>query len=215
MDMQALMQQGAPPVIAILRGVTPHEAVAVGGALVEAGVRMIEVPLNSPDPLESIARLQDALGSGALIGAGTVLDGPAVEAAHGAGARLIVTPNTNAAVIRRAVELGVDCLPGFFSPSEAFAAVASGATRLKLFPAASSAPGHLRAILEVLPPGIQVWAVGGTHAGNLAHWLDAGATGIGVGSALYRRGDGVPVVAGRARVLMDAWGQVLRARGGA
>jgi 2-dehydro-3-deoxyphosphogalactonate aldolase len=205
MNLHRLHMQGVPPVIAILRGVVPDEVIGIAEALVCAGVRIIEVPLNSPEPLESIRRLRQALGEQALIGAGTVLSVEAVEATYEAGARLIVTPNTDQAVIRQAVTRGMECMPGFFTPSEAFAAVAAGATRLKLFPAASSVPGHIRAIREVLPPATEIWAVGGTGAGNLAHWLEAGAAGIGVGSALYRRGDDAELVGTHARELVAAW----------
>src|SRR3569623_1142448 len=129
-----LLIEGAPPVIAILRGITPSEAPAIGAALVEAGVRMIEVPLNSPDPFTSIAALQAQFGTAALIGAGTVLDGPSGDRLAETGARLLGAPGTDARVIARGVALGLEVMPGFFTPSEAFAAIEAGAGRLKLFP---------------------------------------------------------------------------------
>lgn len=215
MTLHGLMVQGVPPIVAILRGLPPEHAIPIGGALIEAGLSLIEVPLNSPEPFESIRRLQRTFGDRALIGAGTVLSRTAVDSVYEAGGRLIVTPNTDPAVIRYVIARGLDCLPGFFTPSEALAAVAAGAKRLKLFPASSSSPGHMRAIREVLPPGTGIWAVGGTNAGNLAAWLAAGADGIGVGGALYRPGDDAATVAARARTLMAAWRSVTAGTAGA
>lgn len=180
---------GAAPLVAILRGVQPDEAVAVGTALVSAGISLIEVPLNSPQPFESIARLVEALGSRATIGAGTVLDCAEVAELARIGAQLVVSPNCDPAVIAASLAAGITPLPGVMTPSEAFAAIKAGATRLKLFPAGSMSPAHCRALLEVLPAGTGVWAVGGIDAGNLGSWFDAGCEGIGLGGSLYRPGD--------------------------
>lgn len=200
----SLLAEGAPPIVAILRGLQPHEAVEVGEALVEAGVRLIEVPLNSPDPFTSIAAMQAALGTRALIGAGTVLDIPSVEALAATGARLMVTPNVSPAVIARGCELGLEVMPGFMTPTEAFAAIAAGARRLKLFPASVSGEGLVKAIREVLPAGTGVWAVGGVGAHNAAQWLAAGAEGVALGSSLYKPGDSAAVVAERAKAVVAA-----------
>lgn len=201
-----VLYSGAPPIAAILRGVHPDEVIAVADALITAGVRIIEVPFNSPDPLASISALQAAFGDMAAIGGGTVLTVQAVEQLAQTGGRLMVTPNTNCAVIARAIELGLEPLPGFVTPSEAFQAIAAGARRLKLFPAVALGPAYLKAIREVLPADVRVWAVGGTGAGNLREWLAAGAEGIGVGGALYRPGDSAAAVGEKARSLMVAWG---------
>lgn len=205
MTIREFTDAGTPPVVAILRGVPPTEALEVGRALLAGGIRMIEVPLNSPEPLESISRLSGALGGEALIGAGTVMSAAEVTEVVAAGGRLVVSPHTDPAVIGRAVALGVECLPGFLTPTEAFAALAAGATQLKLFPATSVGPGYLRALREVLPRTAGVWAVGGTGADTLTAWLDAGAAGIGVGGALYRTGDAAARVRERAQALHAAW----------
>ena len=199
-----LLAHGAPPAIAILRGLQPDEASAIGAALVEAGVRMIEVPLNSLDPFASIATLQAEFGNDALVGAGTVLDVAAVDRLAATGARLLVAPNTDARVIARGVALGLDVMPGFFTPSEALEAVAAGARRLKLFPASSAGPEHLKAVREVLPPATGVWAVGGVDPGNAARWLAAGAEGVALGGALYRPGMEAAEVGRRAQALVAA-----------
>jgi 2-dehydro-3-deoxyphosphogalactonate aldolase len=200
-----LLAEGAPPVVAILRGIRPEESLPVGQALFAAGIRLMEVPLNSPDPLESIRRLAAAFAGRALTGAGTVLSPEAADDVEKAGGRLIVTPNTDARVIGRAIELGLEPMPGFATPSEAFVAVAAGARRIKLFPAASFGPAHLKAIREVLPPEVGIWAVGGTGAADIADWIAAGAEGIGVGGALYRPGDAAKTVGKRARAIVEAW----------
>src|SRR5579863_227015 len=183
-----LLDQGAPPVVAILRGIKPADALAIGGALVDAGIRLIEVPLNSPDPFDSIAAMQAAFGSHALIGAGTVLDTASVDRLAAIGARLIVTPNTDPQVITRALGHGLEVMPGFLTPSEAFAALRAGARRLKLFPAGAQGTGYLKAVREVLPRDVGVWAVGGVDAANSAGWRDAGAEGVAIGGALFRPG---------------------------
>jgi 2-dehydro-3-deoxyphosphogalactonate aldolase len=192
----------AAPIVAILRGVTPSEVLEVARALIEAGIRAIEVPLNSPEPFESIRLLTQAHGATCLCGAGTVLSAAAVEQAAQAGARLIVTPNTDPAVIGRAVTLGLTVMPGFGTATEAFAAVAAGARTLKLFPAATYGTGHIQAVREVLPAGIELLAVGGVGAGGLAPWIAAGVHGFGVGGGLYRAGRPAAEVGRRAAALV-------------
>jgi len=205
MRIRDILDAGELPVVAILRGLRPAQAVSIGEALLAGGIRIMEVPLNSPEPLASIERLAGAFGSRALIGAGTVLAAAQVASVAAAGGGLIVSPHTDPGVIARAVELGLDCLPGCLSPTEAFTAIAAGATDLKLFPAASLGQGHLKALREVLPREVRVWAVGGTGAHDLAAWLAAGATGIGVGGALYKPGDAPHTVLRRAGALRSAW----------
>lgn len=210
MTIDTLLGDGAPPIVAILRGIRPDEAVAVAGVLVKAGIRIIEVPCNSPDPFNSIKLIQDAFGDAAMIGAGTVLDLPAVEALAATGAKIMVTPNTNPAVIAHGVALGLEPMPGFVTPSEAFQAIAAGARRIKLFPAVALGPNYLKAIREVLPRDIRVWGVGGTGADNIGEWLAAGAEGIGVGGALYRPGDSVDSIGFKADALVAAWKATIR-----
>ena len=205
MKLDDCLHSGAPPIVAILRGITPDEAVGIGEALLDAGVRVIEVPLNSPQPLVSIERLASSIGDRALVGAGTVTSADEVDQVVAAGGRVIVAPNTNPAVIARAVGHNIDVLPGAMTPSEAFAAFNAGARDIKIFPASSLGPAHVRALREVLPAACHLWAVGGTGAENLKQWLDAGARGIGVGSSLYRPGTSRDVVAARARELVTAW----------
>jgi 2-dehydro-3-deoxyphosphogalactonate aldolase len=197
--------RGVLPLIAILRDIRPEEVLEVGAALEAAGIGAIEVPLNSPSPLESIARLAATFGDRCLCGAGTVLSAADVDAVHATGARLIVTPNTVPAVIERAASLGMTVLPGFATASEAFAALEAGARLLKLFPAASYGPGHLRALRDVLPRDTGVFAVGGMGAANLAPWRQAGCTGLGVGGDLYRAGHAAGEVHRRALALVAAW----------
>ena len=205
MTLDALLAEGAPPIAAILRGLRPEEAPAVGAALIGSGIRIIEVPLNSPDPLTSIATLQQSFGAQALIGGGTVLTVDAVDDLHGAGGRIMVTPNTDPAVIARGAELGLELLPGFMTPSEAFVALKAGARRLKLFPAAQLGPAYVKAVKDVLPRNVGLWAVGGTDAKTIGQWLEAGCEGIGVGGALYRPGDSPDLVGQRAAALVAAW----------
>lgn len=205
MTLNSQLEHGSPAIIAILRGVRPDEVVDIGRALVDAGIRIIEVPLNSPQPLASIERLAASVGDHALIGAGTVVSANAVDAVAAAGGRLIVSPNTDPAVISRALQRGLDPLPGAMTPTEAFAAIAAGARHLKLFPGGSSGPTHLRALREVLPVECSVWAVGGANASNLSQWIAAGATGVGIGSSLYRSGISVDVVRAHAAELIAAW----------
>lgn len=191
--------------MAILRGVRPDEILDIGAALLDAGVRIIEIPLNSPEPLVSIERLTAAFGERALLGAGTVLSVEDVDGVAAAGGRLIVSPNTDRAVIARAIELGLDVLPGFMTPTEALVAIAAGARDLKLFPAGSIGPAHMRALREVLPADRRVWAVGGVDASNFGQWLHAGASGVGVGGSLYRPGSSAMAVREAAAKLVTAW----------
>jgi 2-dehydro-3-deoxyphosphogalactonate aldolase len=205
MGLSTHVLQGAAPIIAILRGVTPDAAPAIAQALISAGISIIEVPLNSPEPLTSIAQLQREFGSHALIGAGTVLNSQQVEAVAGTGCRLIVSPNVDANVIARTVALGLESLPGFLTATEALAAVAAGAAHLKLFPAPSLGTGHIKAIRDVLPREVEIWAVGGTGSHNLPEWLHLGAQGIGVGGSLYKPGDSASTVGKRAKILIECW----------
>jgi 2-dehydro-3-deoxyphosphogalactonate aldolase len=202
--MDRLLDGGAPAVIAILRGVRPDEAIGIGTALIEAGIRMIEVPLNSPDPFDSIAVLQKAFGDRALIGAGTVLDCAAVDSLAETGAGLLVAPNTDAEIIARGLARGLTVMPGFLTPSEAFAAIGAGARKLKLFPAFVHGPAYLAAIRDVLPADVGVWAVGGVDAENAAEWLSAGAEGVALGGALYRPGRSAAEVGARAETIVAA-----------
>lgn len=185
------------PLIAILRGIQPHEALAVGAALVDSGWSLIEVPLNSAHALHSIALLAGNFAQ-ALIGAGTVLRVEEVRAVHAAGARLIVSPNFNPAVVREAVRLGLICLPGVQTASEAFAALEAGASGLKLFPAEVIPPPALRALRTVLPAATRLLPVGGISAQNMAPYRQAGASGFGIGSALYQPGMTAAQVQARA-----------------
>jgi 2-dehydro-3-deoxyphosphogalactonate aldolase len=177
----------ALPLVAILRGVRPDEVLDVAGALLDAGVRLVEVPLNSPDPLDSIVRLA-TLGDRMVSGAGTVLTVDQVDAVIDAGGRFIVSPNTDPAVIRRTVERGADALPGFATASEGFAAHAAGARVLKLFPASTYGAGHVQALGAVLPRDAVVVPVGGIGTAQMAEWWAAGARGFGLGSDLYKPG---------------------------
>ncbi len=192
------------PLVAIIRGVTPDEVEAVGEAIVAAGIRIVEVPLNSPDPFESIRRLAARLRERALVGAGTVLDPDDVARVQQAGGRLVVSPNTHEPVIRATVAAGLVSSPGFFTPSEAFAALAAGAHALKLFPAENAHPGVVKAQRAVLPPDVPLLVVGGITPDNMAPWLEAGATGFGLGSGLYRPGLSADEVGARSRAYVRA-----------
>lgn len=189
---------------AILRGIRPHEIIDVAAALVERGVHATEVPLNSPEPLDSIQRLAAAFGERCLCGAGTVLQVAQVDQVHAAGGRLLVAPNTDPAVIARALALGMVPMPGVASATEAFAAIAAGARELKLFPASSYGPGHLRALRAVLPPQVRMHAVGGVDEHNAGQWLEAGVDGFGLGGNLYRPGMSAAEVGARADAFLAA-----------
>ncbi|MGH8179006.1 MAG: 2-dehydro-3-deoxy-6-phosphogalactonate aldolase [Steroidobacter sp.] len=205
MNLYAQLQSGTPAIIAILRGVTPDEVLEVANTLIEEGIRIIEVPLNSPQPLVNIERLARSFGDKALVGAGTVTSVAAVNDVASVGGRLIVSPNANAAVIARAVERGLDVLPGVMTPTEAFAAIDAGARDLKLFPGGTTGPAHIRALREVLPADCAIWAVGGVSVANLAQWLEAGARGVGIGGSLYKPGVTIDSVRTVAADLAAAW----------
>lgn len=193
------------PLIGILRGVTPDEAVAVGGAVLAAGITTLEVPLNSPDPLTSIRRLAEALGDRALVGAGTVLEVDEVREVYAAGGRLVVSPNCRPAVIEATRGLGMQSWPGVLTPSEAFDALDAGASGLKLFPAVQVGIGGMKALRAVLPNATRLYAVGGIGADEFTAWRAAGVDGAGLGSALYRPGQTPAQVEQQARALVAAW----------
>jgi 2-dehydro-3-deoxyphosphogalactonate aldolase len=195
------------PLVAIIRGITPDEADAIGEAIFEGGIRIIEVPLNSPDPLKSIEKLAKNLGEKALIGAGTVLKPEQVADVQKAGGRIIVSPDTNAEVIAAAAEAGLVSSPGYFTPSDAFAAIRAGATALKLFPAEGVSPAVLRAHLAVLPKDFPVIVVGGVKPDTMRPWIDAGAAGFGLGSGLYRPGQSAGETLDRARAYVNCLGR--------
>lgn len=197
-------------IIAILRGVTPGEVVEIGAALIEAGIDTIEVPLNSPDPFASIAALAAAFGTRARIGAGTVLHPDQVAPVKAAGGRLVVSPDTNPQVIAATRAAGMASYPGVMTPTEAFAALRAGATGLKLFPGSLIGPDGLKAMRAVLPPDTECWAVGGAGPDNFAPWIAAGATGFGLGTALYVPGLGVEEVRRRAAAVVAAHDAALR-----
>lgn len=182
-----------------MRGIAPAEAESIGEAVREAGIRIIEVPLNSPDPLVSIERLARRLGDSMLVGAGTVLTVQQVADVKGAGGQLIVSPDTNGDVIAATAAAGMVSCPGYFTPSEAFRALDSGATALKIFPAEGASPAVLKAHLAVLPREVRVLAVGGIQPDNMRQWLDAGAGGFGLGSGLYKPGRSAAETLERAR----------------
>jgi 2-dehydro-3-deoxyphosphogalactonate aldolase len=193
------------PLIAILRGITPAEAVAIGDVLAGRGLAIVEVPLNSLDPMASIAALARRFGDRLLIGAGTVMTEGDVEAVCKAGGRLIVTPHADTTVVKTAKRLGLLAVPGFFTPAEAFAMLNAGADALKLFPAEAASPAVLRALRAVLPKDTQVLPVGGVGAENMGEWRAAGAAGFGIGSALYKPGDSAAAVDLKAKALVEAF----------
>lgn len=200
-----LAQARHMPLIAILRGLTPEEALDIGQALYQAGFRSLEVPLNRPGAIECIAALVAALPADALIGGGTMLTVEHVDAVHAAGGRLMVSPNCDPAVICRAVALGMLASPGVATPTEAFAALAAGAHALKLFPAESLGYGGLKALKSVVPAGTDLWPVGGITPESIGPWVKAGATGFGIGSQLFAPGVTAAQVYERASAYVQAW----------
>ena len=193
------------PIIAILRGVQPAAAVAIAGVILAAGIDKIEVPLNSPSPLESISAIVKAYGDRALIGAGTVLTIAQVRQVRVAGGKLVVSPNCDPAVIAATIAAGMQSWPGIFTPSEAFTALQAGATGLKLFPGDMAGPKGLKAMRAILPTGTQVYAVGGVGPENFVEWVAASADGFGLGSAIYKPGDTPETVAAKAQAIVAAF----------
>lgn len=198
------------PLIAILRGITPEEALAHVGAVIDAGFDAVEIPLNSPEWEKSIPAIVDAYGHRALIGAGTVLKEAQVDALAQMGCQLIVTPNIQPAVIKRAVSYGMTVCPGCATASEAFSALDAGAQALKIFPSSAFGPGYIRALKAVLPADIPVFAVGGVTPDNLAQWLHAGCVGAGLGSDLYRAGQSVERTAQQAAAFVNAYKEAVK-----
>ena len=191
------------PLIAIIRGVTPDDAEVIGDTILEGGIRIIEVPLNSPNPLASIEKLAKKFGDRALVGAGTVLKLEDVARVGDAGGRIIVSPDTNAEVISAAAAAGLVSSPGYFTPSEAFTAIRAGATALKLFPAEAASPAVLKAQLAVIPRDVPVLAVGGIKPDNMRPWLDAGASGFGLGGGLYQPGQSPEETLAKAKAYVE------------
>lgn len=193
------------PLIAILRGIESREAAEAAAVLIDAGIDRIEVPLNSPDPLQSIEKMAKAHGKDALIGAGTVLSAEQVNEVYRVGGRMIVSPNCYKAVIKAAKTLHMKSYPGVLSPTECFNALRFGADGLKVFPAFQMGPEGLKAIRAVLPAETEVYMVGGVGPENFAEWIRAGASGFGIGSSLYKPGDSVADIAAKAKDLVAAW----------
>ncbi len=200
----------ALPLVAILRGLRPDDAEAIGAALVEAGFRLIEVPLNSPEPFRSIEKLARRFGDTAVIGAGTVLETTAVGRLKDAGGELVVMPHADVKVIAEAKARGLVCVPGIATPTEAFAALAAGADGLKIFPAEILPPKAVKAMLAVLPKGTRLLPVGGIEPATMAGYVAAGAAGFGLGSALFKPAFEPAEVGARARAFVDAWGELRR-----
>ncbi|HZY62012.1 MAG TPA: 2-dehydro-3-deoxy-6-phosphogalactonate aldolase [Edaphobacter sp.] len=202
MDLKVWLQRS--PLIAILRGVQPEEVESIGAALQEEGISIVEVPLNSPQPLESIARLARRFGGEMLVGAGTLTEPSQAAQVAAAGGRIAVTPHADTAVVSAAKAAGLIAVPGFFNPTEAFSLLRAGADAIKLFPADVLGPGMLKAMRAVLPKEAMVIPVGGIGAAQIAAWHDAGANGFGIGTAIYKPGDDAQAVGAKARALMDA-----------
>ncbi len=192
-------------IVAILRGVTPDEVVDVSTALYEAGVRVVEVPLNSPQPFVSIEKISKAFAGRMIVGAGTVLSVQDVNMLKASGGEISVSPDCNEAVIARAIELGMVPLPGVFTPTEAFSAIRTGATHLKLFPAEVASPAVIKAWKAVLPKNVKIYAVGGVTPDNMGDWLAAGASGFGIGSSIFKPGMSAAAVKEAAGKLASAW----------
>ena len=196
-------------IIAILRGVLQQDAVAICEEILAAGIDRIEVPLNSPEPFESIARIVDAMGDRALIGAGTVLSVADVDRVNAAGGRLIVSPDCNPEVIAHSKALGLQSYPGVMTPTECFAALRAGADGLKFFPGDMIGPAGLKAVRAVLPKGTEAYAVGGANPDNFKDWVAAGATGFGIGSAIFKPGDTPAEVRAKADAIVAAYDEAL------
>lgn len=197
------------PLIAILRGVTPSEAADMCGAIIDAGIDRIEVPLNSPNPFESIKAMVDAHGDRALIGAGTVLSTDDVGRVAQAGGQLIVSPNCDQRVIVATKSAGMQSWPGVMTPTDCFEALKAGADGLKIFPASILGPDGVKAIRAILPTGTQVYAVGGAGPENFKQWIDASTDGFGIGSAIYKPGDSVAMVSDKSRAIVAAYDKVI------
>ena len=192
-------------IVAILRGVTPDEVVAVSQTLYDAGIRVVEVPLNSPEPFTSIEKLSKAFADKLVVGAGTVLTVQDVNLLKAHGGQISVSPDCNEATISRAVELGIVPLPGVFTPTEAFAAIRAGAKHLKLFPAEVASPATIKAWKAVLPKHVKIYAVGGVTPENMGDWLAAGASGFGIGSSIFKPGMSMAKISESAHSLVSAW----------
>jgi 2-dehydro-3-deoxyphosphogalactonate aldolase len=192
-------------IVAILRGVTPDEVVAVSQTLYDAGIRVVEVPLNSPEPFTSIEKLSKAFVDKMVVGAGTVLSVQDVNLLKAHGGQISVSPDCNEATISRAVELGMVPLPGVFTPTEAFAAIRAGAKHLKLFPAEVASPATIKAWKAVLPKHVKIYAVGGVTPDNMGDWLAAGASGFGIGSSIFKPGSSMAKISESAHSLVSAW----------
>lgn len=191
--------------IAILRGITTAEVEPIGQALVEAGIRVAEIPLNSPDPFASIEKMAAVFKGKLVVGAGTVLSVQDVNLLKAHGGQISVSPDCNEAVIARARELGLEPVPGVFTPTEAFAAIRAGATHLKLFPAEAASPLTVKAWRAVLPKHVKIYAVGGVTPANMQGWVDAGVAGFGIGSNIYKQGATAAAVAKSAKEFITAW----------
>lgn len=196
------------PLIAILRGVQPSEAVSIAGVILEAGIDKIEVPLNSPNPFDSIRAIAKKYGNQALIGAGTVLTVAQVKQVRAAGGQLVVSPNCDPNVIRATIAEGMQSWPGVFTPSEALTALKAGATGLKLFPGDMAGPNGLKAMRAILPIGTKVYAVGGTAPDNFSKWVEASANGFGLGTAIYKPGDTAEIVTIKAGAIVKAYDSI-------
>ena len=192
-------------IVAILRGVTPDEVIAVSQTLYDAGIRVVEVPLNSPEPFVSIEKLSKAFADKLVVGAGTVLSVQDVNVLKAHGGQISVSPDCNEAVISRAKDLGIEPLPGVFTPTEAFAAIRAGAKHLKLFPAEVASPQTIKAWKAVLPKHVKIYAVGGVTPENMGDWLAAGASGFGIGSSIFKPGMNLAKISESAHSLVSAW----------
>ena len=196
------------PLVAILRGLRPDEALGVGEMLIRAGFKVLEVPLNSPDPFDSIQAMAHSFGDRAIVGAGTVLKVADVEHLAKVGGQICISPNANADVIRAAKAHGLISFPAFFTATEAFAAIDAGADALKLFPAELAGPKGLKALKAVLPKTMPVFPVGGVTADNMDTYLEVGAKGFGIGTAVFKPGDSAEVVYKKAKAFTDAWAKL-------